>query len=106
MNRSFLSTLTLTFIAIAVLFVVDTFLARIQRMEDRSQAARLFVEGQRLVEQGRYSDAIERLNDAVSIERDNRDYRLMLAEALRCAGRSADAESGLNELLQEDSTDG
>ena len=58
------------------------------------------------MEQGRSADAIEHLNDAVSIERDNREYRLALADALLAAGRFGDAESTLDDLLQQDSTDG
>jgi Flp pilus assembly protein TadD len=106
MNRSFVSTLALTFAAIAVLFTIDTFLAKTERAEDRAQASQLFAEGERMVGQGRYADAISRLSDAVSIQRDNREYRLALADAYLAAGRSADAEAALNELLQEDSTDG
>ncbi len=92
--------------AIAGLFVVDTFLARTERAEERTEAARRFSEGRKLMEQGRSADAIERLNDAVSIERDNREYRLALAEALLASGRFGGAESTLDDLLQQDSTDG
>jgi len=105
-GRSVLGTFTLTFVAIAALFAIDTSLAKIERVEEHAGAARLFAEGEKLVQQGRYAEAAGRLNDAVAIERDNRDYRLGLAEALTAAGRSTDAEDSLNELLQQDSTDG
>ncbi|MGD1091928.1 MAG: tetratricopeptide repeat protein [Bryobacteraceae bacterium] len=105
-GRSFLGTLALVAFAIGGLFIVDTFLVKMEQAEDRAEAARLFAEGRKLMDQGRSADAVERLNDAVAIERNNREYRLALAEALLAAGRLDDAESKLNDLLQEDSTDG
>ena len=42
----------------------------------------------------------------MAIERGNRDYLRTLAQAQFAAGRTADAESTLTELLQSDSTDG
>jgi len=105
-GRSFIGTLALVALAIGGLFVVDTFLEKTEQAEDRGEAARRFAEGRKLMEQGRNADAVERLNDAVAIERNNREYRLALAEALLAAANFDDAESTLNDLLQEDSTDG
>lgn len=106
MTPSFLRTLTLTFAGIAALFVIDTFLAKMERSEDRAEAARQFAAGQRLMSQGRYADAIGPLSNAASSQRGNNDYRLELAEAYRCSGRFMDAQTLLEELLEEDSTDG
>ncbi len=59
-----------------------------------------------MMQDGHYAEAAERFKDAVAVERDNRDYRLALAEALLAAKSFPEAESTLNELLQRDSTDG
>ncbi len=105
-GRSFLGTLALVSVAMGGFVIIDSFLMRMERAEDRSEAARLFAEGRKLLEQGRNADAIERLSDAAAIERDNRDYSLALAEGLLAAGKPGDAESRLSDLLQQDSTDG
>ena len=105
-GTSFFGTFALIFVALAALFVIDTFLARIERNEDRSQATRLFAEGRQMMQDGNYAEAAERFRDAVSIERNNRDYLLALAGALLAAKNFADAESTLDGLLQRDSTDG
>lgn len=59
-----------------------------------------------MMQGGRYAEAVERFKDAISIDRDNRDYRLALADALLAAKNFMEAESTLSELLQRDSTDG
>ena len=104
--RSFLATCILVGLSIAVLFVVDTFLARTERTESRIEAARLFSEGQSLLRQGNNAAAVERIKDAIEIERGNRDYQRTLAEAQLAAGRATDADATLNALLASDSTDG
>ena len=38
-----------------------------------------------MMQGGRYAEAVEQFKDAISIDRDNRDYRLALAEALLAA---------------------
>lgn len=105
-GRSFLVTFGLVFFAIAAFFVVDTFLARTERAETRVDAARLFEQGRALMQHGENADAVKLIKDAVSIERGKRDYLLTLAQAQTAAGKTADAESTLTELLQSDSTDG
>ena len=105
-GRSFLGTFGLVFLAIAALFVVDTFLAKTERAESLVEAARLFEQGRVLMQRGENAEAIERIKDAISIERGNRDYLRTLAQAQFAAGKTADAESTLTELLQSDSTDG
>lgn len=105
-GRSFLGTFGLVFLAIAALFVVDTFLARTERSETLVEAARLFEQGRVALLRGENDKAIEKIRDAISIERGNRDYLRTLAQAQSAAGKTADAESTLTELLQGDSTDG
>src|SRR5208337_2997253 len=48
----------------------------------------------------------ERIKDAIAIERGNRDYPRTLAQAQFAAGKTADAETTLTNLLQSDATDG
>ena len=105
-GRSFLGTFGLIFLAMAVLFVADMFLAKTERMESMVQARRLFAQGRALMQRGEKAEAIERIKNAISIARGNRDYQRTLAMAQFAAGKAADAESTLVELLQSDSTDG
>jgi len=105
-GRSFLGTFGLVFLAIAALFVADTFLARTERAESLVEGARLFEQGRVLMQRGANAEAIERIKDAISIERGNRDYIRTLAQVEFSALKTADAEATLSELLQSDSTDG
>jgi tetratricopeptide (TPR) repeat protein len=88
------------------MFTVDTFLAKTEESESRIEAARLFAEGQKLLNAGDNVQAVERLQDALAIERQNRDYELALARAQLGAGQLQDAEMTLGGLLLADSTDG
>jgi|SRR5581483_706266 len=105
-GRSFFGAFVLIFAAMAALFVIDTFLARLQLSEDRAEATRLFREGREMAASGRYSEAAERFKSALSVDRENREYRLALAEAFTNAKKFPEAESALTMLLQQDSTDG
>jgi tetratricopeptide (TPR) repeat protein len=90
----------------AALFAADMFLAKMEKAESQVEAARLFEQGRGLMQRGENAGAIERIKDAISIERGNRDYLRTLAQAQFAAGKTAEAESTLTELLQSDSTDG
>jgi tetratricopeptide (TPR) repeat protein len=105
-GRSPAGTFAMVLAAIAALFVIDTFLAKMERTEDRAEANRLFSEGRKLMQQGNPAMAAQRFDDAVAIERENRDYRLALAEALLASGKIMEAESTLADLLEANSTDG
>jgi tetratricopeptide (TPR) repeat protein len=105
-GRSFLGTFALVFLAIAALFAADLFLAKTERAESQVEAARLFGQGRVLMQRGENAEAIERIKDAMAIERGNRGYQSTLAQAQLAAGKTSDAESTLTELLQSDSTDG
>jgi tetratricopeptide (TPR) repeat protein len=105
-EHSFLGTLALVFLAIAIVFSFDTFMAKLERTEDQAEARRLFADGQRLQAQGRNQLAIERFRSALSISRGNRDYTLALGQTLLAAGQAAEAEAAIDELLGQDSTDG
>ena len=105
-GAAFIRTLTLALLSIALLFAVDTFLAKSEHAETAVQAATLFERAQALMRRGNNLEAIKQLKDAVSMERANRDYRRTLAEAQLAAGKPNDAETTLSNLLETDSTDG
>jgi tetratricopeptide (TPR) repeat protein len=105
-GRSFLVTFALLLLSIAGIFAADTFLAKTDRAESHIEAERLFAQGRELMKEGKSSEAVERINDAIAIERDNRDYQRRLAEAQYESGKYSDADSTLSELLSGDSTDG
>jgi tetratricopeptide (TPR) repeat protein len=103
---TFLSTTGWVVFAIAGLSVADIWLAKTERAESAAEAARLFREGQSLMRQGKNAAAAERIQDAILLERRNRQYRRSLAEAQLAAGAAGDAEGTLSDLLLSDSTDG
>jgi tetratricopeptide (TPR) repeat protein len=103
---SFWGTVVMVFVAIAALLTVDAFLAKMEQAESHAEAARLFDQAKVLMEHGGNDEAIERIRDAMVIERDNRDYQRTLAQAQFAAGKTADAESTLTDLLRTDSSDG
>jgi tetratricopeptide (TPR) repeat protein len=105
-SRQFLRTLSLVALAMSVLFAADTFLAKSEEAESRIEAERLFKQGQSLLGRGHSAEAVDRIKDALEIERGNRDYQEALAQAQLAAGQATDAETTLDGLLTLDSTDG
>jgi tetratricopeptide (TPR) repeat protein len=105
-GTSLLSTFVLILAAMAVLFAADTFLVKLQQAEDRAEATRLYGKGRDMMAAGHYSEAAAQFKDAVSVDRQNREYRMALAGALLAAKDFSEAEQTLTTLLQEDSTDG
>ena len=103
---SFLGTFGLVFLAIAILFAADTFLANTERAERLAGGARLYQQGQALMQRGDYPTAIPLFQDAMAMERGNRDYQRALAKAQFAAGKAAAAESTLTELLGSGPADG
>lgn len=105
-SRGFLGTIGLSLLAIMGVFIVDEFLAKMDRAESQIEADRLFALGRSLMKTGKNDEAIERINDALAIERGKREYLQTLAQAELAEGRASDAETTLNQLLGSDSTDG
>jgi Flp pilus assembly protein TadD len=105
-GRSFLATFGLVFLAIAGLFAADMFLAKTDRAESQIEATRLFQQGQSLMNQGESLKAVDKISEAIAIERTNRDYLRTLARAQFAAGENSDAEATLTGLLNSNSTDG
>ncbi|HLJ13417.1 MAG TPA: tetratricopeptide repeat protein [Bryobacteraceae bacterium] len=106
MGPSFLGTFALVFVAIGALWVIDTFLARMEQSESTAQAARLFREGEDLARAGHNNESITRLRGALAISPDSQDYQLTLARVLIAADKLPDADAVLAGVLQRDSTDG
>ncbi|HWE00205.1 MAG TPA: tetratricopeptide repeat protein [Bryobacteraceae bacterium] len=104
-GTKFLTTFVAAFIAIAGLFAIDTFLARVDEAESHAEATRLFAQGRRLMAEGKNNEAAERLKEAIAIERENSQYELVLAQAWLAAGKPAQAQAVLADLLEGDSTD-
>ncbi|MEO8090328.1 MAG: tetratricopeptide repeat protein [Gemmatimonadales bacterium] len=102
---SFLGTFALTFLAIAGLFAIDLFLAKIDRAESRSEARHLFQEGTRLAAQGQPFEAVDRFRGAVSTERSNPTYQRALAAALLSAGKVPEAQGVVADRLRHDPAD-
>ena len=105
-GRTFLGTFALVLLSIAGLFAVDMFLAKIDNAESQTEAARLFKDAQQLMANGKYEQATDQLNNALAIERENRDYLRTLAQAQLADGKAKEADSTLNQVLSNDSTDG
>lgn len=102
--QAFWTTFVLIFVAIALLFSFDTFLAGVNRSESRAEATRRYEEGQRLAAADDYRGAIDRFRDAVFLVRGNRDYQLALADALTAAGKYPEAVAQLTDVLQRNAT--
>ncbi|HVW09819.1 MAG TPA: tetratricopeptide repeat protein [Bryobacteraceae bacterium] len=85
---------------------IDTVLANTERRETALEAARLGNEGQRLMSEGKFDDAIESFRAAIANQRENPEYTLELGRALRTAGHLNEAESTLEDLLRTNAMDG
>jgi Flp pilus assembly protein TadD len=105
-GRTFIGTFSLVLLSIAGLFVIDVFLAKIDSAESQTEATRLYKDAQRLMASGEYQKASDQINNALAIERGNRDYLQTLAKAQLADGKTSDAENTLSQLLSGNSTDG
>ena len=99
-------TFAIVFASIAGLWVFDSFLERMDRSETMAEARRSFDAGQALAAAGRNAQAVEQFRNALANARNNDDYQLALANALLAVGKTAEAASTANEVLEHDSTDG
>ena len=106
LTRSTARLLTVVFTVMVTLFVITGFLTRAYRHERNDRAERQFQAGQKLVEEGRYGDSIEQYMAALSLNRDNLEYRQALALALMEVGRTSEAELYLLELVRLDPANG
>ncbi len=105
-----MSRLTGTVAAIAFIVIglsaLDRFLASVESAELSSSARRSYLAGSRLLAEGKAAAAVDPLQEAHAVERENREYALTLIAALMTAGKMADAETLMNELLEREPNDG
>jgi tetratricopeptide (TPR) repeat protein len=101
-----LRTILLAVIAAVAFIAVDTVLAKTERYETALEAARLADDGRQLMKEGKYGAAIESFRAAIGNQRDNMEYPLELGRALRTAGRLQEAETTLEDLLENNAMDG
>ena len=105
-NPSFLGTFALVFVSAAGLFVIDTFLARMEQAESQAQASRLLAQGQRLAKAGRVLESIDRLRAALASVPGDMETQVALVQELLAANKLSDAKTLLTEMLAHDPTDG
>lgn len=105
-GASVFGTLGLVVVAILGLSAVDTFLARMERNENRAEADRLRTSGEALMQQGKPAAAAAQFKAALAVERESPKAWLALGQAELAAGEYAEAEATLAELLRRDSTSG
>jgi tetratricopeptide (TPR) repeat protein len=91
---------------IGALAIVDIFLENAERLELEDQAQKAYVQGHKLLEAGKTSEAVEALRRAHALERKNVSYELELIAALSGAGKSSEAEPLMNEVLDADRNNG
>jgi Flp pilus assembly protein TadD len=87
------------------LYAIDQSLASLEAREVNAQAARLYTEGQKLLNGGKAAAAVDDFRRAHTLERTNRNFDFALASAQLTAGRTADAEATLTELLERNTND-
>jgi tetratricopeptide (TPR) repeat protein len=88
------------------LFALDRFLATMEQNELASEARSHYEAGKQLLAAGRSAEAVDQLQRARALVRNNRDYQLTLAQAQIAAGRLSEAEANLRSLLDHDSNNG
>jgi tetratricopeptide (TPR) repeat protein len=88
------------------LYTLDRVLAKVERSEVQREANLEHRTGLALLKEGRTEAALPHLSRASMLDRNNRDSRLDLAEALHLAGHHEQAEAVVRDVLNIDSNDG
>ena len=96
---------TLT-VVIAGLWVLDWSLEKTELNELHDEAQRTFLQGSRLLKEGKLEASVDLLRRAHALERQDPGYALTLVDALMAAGKTAEAEPLLEEVLARESNDG
>ena len=91
---------------IAALAMVDVFLERMEQSELASQALHADQNGQKLLAQYKAKEAVDAFRKAHALERENTKYELDLIQALMTAGKLAEAQPLMTEILQQQSNGG
>jgi tetratricopeptide (TPR) repeat protein len=92
-------------LVVICLAAVDQFLARVESAEMTSSAQRSYSTGSRQLAEGNFGEAIDSLRNAHALDRQNPEYELQLIAALTAAGKTADAEPLLTDILQRKPND-
>lgn len=87
-------------------FSATGFLTSIYRREKVALGERHYVDGQHLEKQSDMEGAVEEYRKALLYSPDRAEYRLSFASALVAAGHLDEAESHIDQMLQEDPTNG
>jgi tetratricopeptide (TPR) repeat protein len=90
---------------IAGLATLDKFLAKAQDQELQDTAQSAYHEGLKLRSSGKMDAAIDSLRKAYSLERQNRDFTLALADTLVNDNKLDEADRLLHEVLERNSND-
>ena len=93
-------------VAIGALAAIDLFLEKAEQTEVANQAQRAYLQGCRLLQEGKANDAVEGLRRAHAMERKNLVYARQLIAALTAARKTSEAEPLMNEVLDADRNDG
>jgi thioredoxin-like negative regulator of GroEL len=93
-------------VVIAALASIDVFLAKTERAEMQNEAHQFYLDGARLLEQGKTSRALDLLRRAHALARQNPDYELELISALIAVGKLGEAERLMNDVLQREPNEG
>lgn len=93
-------------LTVAGLWALDWFLEKSQLHELQTEAERVYLNGSRLLKEGRIQEAVDLLSRAHALDRKNPNYELTLVDALIAAGKKDQAEPLLDEILQRESNDG
>src|SRR3982751_1517575 len=88
------------------MFALTGFCTSVYKHQRTTLGQRHYAEGQRLQSTGDISAAVEEYRKALIFAPDDTDYRISFASALIGAGRFEEAESRIDQLLQEDPTNG
>ena len=106
LGPSTLRTFLLVSLALLVAFLVTGFASSEYRSEKKVLGARHYMNGQELAAKGKMMAAVQEYREALLFQPENTDYRLSLATALINAGRLDEAQAHLEQLLQDDPTNG
>jgi tetratricopeptide (TPR) repeat protein len=87
-------------------WAVDLFLARTETRETEAEARHYHDSGVALLKAGKADEAVDPLNHAHVLDRDNQDYEMDLAEALLASDKLPEAGSMLSDLLERSPNDG
>jgi tetratricopeptide (TPR) repeat protein len=102
----FIATFAIVLAAIVGLLLFDTALAAVDVRQRNIFAAREFGAGQQLIATGAIEQGIEHLRTASTLDAENSEYGVGLAQAILADDRPSDAEQMLLPLLERNPNDG